>query len=131
MRVAGGSCATHSAAVGPGGAVVVVDVGVVFRRADCDQSGTVDFNDAIFHLRFLFLGENEDVVNGCRDACDSDDSGADDFTDDINTLQVLFLGQGGIPSPGPLPDESHPCGPDPTEGDTADCIVYAPTIACP
>jgi hypothetical protein len=29
MRVAGGSCATHSAAVGPGGAVVVVDVVVV------------------------------------------------------------------------------------------------------
>lgn len=111
--------------------VCVVDIGVTFRRADCDQSGKVDFNDAIFHLRFLFLGENEDVVNGCRDACDSDDSGADDFTDDINTLQVLFLGQGGIPAPGPLPDESHPCGSDPTEGDTADCVVYTPAIACP
>ena len=105
--------------------------GVVFRRGDCDQSGALDFNDAIFHLKFLFLGENEDQVNLCRDACDSDDSGTDDFTDDINSLKFLFLGQGDIPSPGPLPDESHPCGTDLTEGDTTDCVDYSPTIACP
>ena len=104
-----------------------------FRRGDCDQSGTLDFNDAIFHLRFLFLGENEDIVNTCRDACDSDDSGADDFTDDINSLRVLFLGQGEIPEPGPQPDESHPCGPDPTleTPEELTCESYAPTIACP
>ena len=90
---------------------------VIFRRGDCDQSGKVDFNDAIFHLRFLFLGENEEIVNSCKDACDSDDSGVDDFTDDINTLKVLFLGQGDIPAPGPMPDESHPCGVDPTNED--------------
>ena len=105
----------------------------LFRRGDCDQSGTVDFNDAIFHLRFLFLGENEDTVNGCKDACDSNDSGADDFTDDINTLKVLFLGQGVIPEPGPLLDETHPCGLDPTleEPDELTCETYAPTITCP
>ena len=93
----------------------------------------MDFNDAIFHLRFLFLGENEDIVNTCRDACDSDDSGADDFTDDINSLRVLFLGQGEIPEPGPQPDESHPCGPDPTleTPEELTCESYAPTIACP
>ena len=37
----------------------------------------MDFNDAICHLRFLFLGENEDTVNGCKDAGDSNDSGDD------------------------------------------------------
>ena len=102
-----------------------------FRRGDCDQSGKLDFNDAIFHLKFLFLGENEPEVESCRDACDSDDSGADDFTDDINTLRFLFLGQGAIPDPGPLENESHPCGPDPTEGDLTDCVSYAPEFACP
>ena len=108
-------------------------VGQSFRRGDCDQSGKMDFNDAIFHLKFLFLGENEDTVNLCRDACDSDDSGADDFTDDINTLKVLFLGQGNIADPGPLPDETHPCGTDPTleEPEELTCETYAPTITCP
>ena len=105
--------------------------GPVFRRGDCDQSGKLDFNDAIFHLRFLFLGENEAVVNSCRDACDSDDSGDDDFTDDINSLEFLFLGQGAIPVPGPLQDESHPCGEDPSTEDEATCVSYTPTIACP
>ena len=103
----------------------------VFRRGDCDQSGKLDFNDAIFHLRFLFLGENEPEVESCRDACDSDDSGSDDFTDDINSLRFLFLGQGAIPSPGPLPDESHPCGIDPTDDDPLSCEGYSPAIACP
>lgn len=110
--------------------VDVVPVGE-FRRGDCDQSGQLDFNDAIFHLKFLFLGENDDVVNSCRDACDSDDSGADDFTDDINSLRFLFLGQGEILAPGPLPDESHPCGSDPTGGDDATCESYSPDVACP
>jgi len=105
----------------------------VFRRGDCDQSGKLDFNDAIFHLRFLFLGENEEVVNTCRDACDSDDSGTDDFTDDINSLEFLFLGQGAIPAPAPFPDESHPCGTDPTkeEPEELTCDSYTPTFACP
>lgn len=40
-----------------------------FRRGDCDQSGKVDFNDAISHLRFLFFGENKGVVKSCKDAC--------------------------------------------------------------
>jgi hypothetical protein len=108
-------------------------VGTVFRRGDCDQSGKADFNDAIFHLRFLFLGDNTEVVEGCPDACDSDDSGDDDFTDDINLLKFLFLGQGTIPDPGPLPDESHPCGLDPTLEDPEEltCDTYLPTIACP
>ena len=109
------------------------DGGTGFRRGDCDQSGKVDFNDAIFHLRFLFLGENEDIVNACKDACDSDDSGADDFTDDINILKVLFLGQGSIPEPGPFPDESHPCGSDPTleEPEELTCESYEAAIECP
>ena len=102
-----------------------------FRRGDCDQSGKLDFNDAIFHLRFLFLGENDAAVESCRDACDSDDSGEDDFTDDINSLRFLFLGQGSIPDPGPFPDESHPCGIDPTDADVTGCETYSPTVACP
>ena len=107
--------------------------GVLFRRGDCDQSGEVDFNDAIFHLKFLFLGENEDEMARCPDACDSDDSGDDDFTDDINLLKFLFLGQGTIPTPGPLPDESHPCGTDLTleTPEELPCTSYSPTIGCP
>lgn len=107
--------------------------GTGFRRGDCDQSGKVDFNDAIFHLRFLFLGENDEIVNGCKDACDSDDSGSDDFTDDINTLRFLFLGQGSIPEPGPLPDETHPCGADPTveAPEELTCETYEAAVACP
>ena len=80
----------------------------------------------------MFLGENEDAVSLCLDACDSDDSGDDDFTDDINTLQFLFLGSGVIPDPGPM-DTEHPCGIDPTEGgdDVLDCDSYDPVIDCP
>lgn len=106
-----------------------VVVGTNFRRGDCDQSGKADFNDAIFHLKFLFLGANEDSVNLCRDACDSDDSGEDDFTDDINLLRFLFLGQGNIPTPGPLPDETHPCGLDATDDGDVTCDEY--NAACP
>ena len=135
-----GSCAalTEAGCTGQGGTYQGDEVGcesapcaTVFRRADCDQSGKVDFNDAIFHLRFLFLGDNEDLVNGCPDACDSDDSGDDDFTDDINTLRVLFLGQGQIAPPAPLPDESHPCDSDPTDDDDLPCETYVPVVACP
>lgn len=111
--------------------ILVGEPVTVFRRGDCDQSGKLDFNDAIFHLRFLFLGENETKVQTCRDACDSDDSGTDDFTDDINSLQFLFLGQGNIPAPGPMPDESHSCGSDPTDEDEATCVSYTPAVECP
>ena len=103
----------------------------IFRRGDCDQSGVADFNDAIFHLEFLFLGENEDEVNLCRDACDSDDNGVDDFTDDIHLLKFLFLGQGEIPFPGVLADRPHPCGLDPTERDETICVKYDPAVECP
>ena len=112
--------------------------GTPFRRGDCDQSGKLDFNDAIYHLRFLFLGENETQVDICSDACDADDSGMDDFTDDIHILKVLFLGQGVIPPPGPLEDEAHPCGVDPSDEDETTCETYdpltvpnVPGVACP
>jgi len=110
-----------------------VDPGTLFRRGDCDQSGKADFNDAIFHLRFLFLGDNSETVESCPDACDTDDSGEDDFTDDINLLKFLFLGQGTIPTPGPLPDESHPCGTDLTleTPEELPCTSYSPAIGCP
>jgi hypothetical protein len=100
-----------------------------FRRGDCDQSGEVDFNDAIFHLKYLFLGENGEVVDTCRDACDSNDSGDDNFSDDIGTLKYLFLGTSVIPAPG-----VDSCGLDPTEGSNGDirtCETYAPTVPCP
>lgn len=109
------------------GAGVIEQAGSV---AVCeDQAPDPPFNDAIFHLKFLFLGESEETVNSCKDACDSDDSGDDDFTDDIKSLRVLFLGQGAIPGPGLRPDESHPCGVDPTPDDEATCVSY--DAACP
>ena len=52
-------------------------------------------------------------------------------TDVVHSLKVLFLGQGEIPFPGLLPDDSHPCGVDPTMDDVAGCVVYEATIACP
>lgn len=59
----------------------------------------VQFGSFAALSRFLFLGENEGVVNSCKDACDSDDSGSDDFTDDINILKVLFSGGVLFPLP--------------------------------
>ena len=105
------------------------DPGEVFRRGNCDQSGKVDFNDAICHLRFLFLGENEDTVNRCKDSSDSDERGADDFTDDINTLQVLLLGNGKIVDPSLLADETNACGADLTLEEFI-WETYDPTITC-
>ena len=115
---------------GPRWSVSVGDDGDTFRRGDCDQSGGVDFTDFIFFLKYEFLGEEEDVVNSCHDACDTDDSGDDDFTDSIVGLTYLFLGGVEIPAPGPLPDEAHPCGTDPTE-DELTCRSYKPDCSPP
>lgn len=80
--------------------------GSIFRRGEADDSGKVDFNDAILGLEYLFLG---DFIPTCFDAMDSDDNGDVDFTDSIHSLTFLFLGGISIPPPGHLV-----CGMDPT-----------------
>jgi hypothetical protein len=83
-----------------------------FIRGDCDGNGTVDFTDAIFNLKKLFLGQGE---GGCAGACDTDNNGSNDFTDAIVLLVSLFLG--GVEPAAPYPD----CGPDPEDGADSDC----------
>ena len=97
---------------------------------DANGDGLVNITDGGFGLGTLFLGNEP---GPCLDACDTDDSGEDDFTDDINLLKFLFLGQGTIPTPGPLPDESHPCGTDLTleTPEELPCTSYSPAIGCP
>lgn len=93
-----------------------LDPGPMFRRGDCNDSGVVDFTDAIGHLEALFLGTFQ---ISCQDACDSNDDGLADFTDAIRTLEMLFLGRGEIPGPG-----TESCGIDPTDTDELGCAEY-------
>jgi hypothetical protein len=78
---------------------------VLFRRGDCNGSGTFDLTDAVFTFTFLFLGGERPA---CGDGCDADDSGAVNLTDGIYFLNYLFLG--GEPPPAPYPES----GVDPT-----------------
>lgn len=89
-----------------------------FVRGDTDGDGSVDFTDAIRTLEWKFLGAFTPM---CLDAVDANDSGSADFDDAITTLEFLFLSLGMPPSPGPF----H-CGPDPTESDDLDCVLYSP-----
>ena len=90
-----------------------------FVRGDLDQSGIVDFTDAINLLVFLFLGE---YSPRCLKAADADDNGTADFTDAIATLKHLFLGS---PVDLPAPNVNDGCGFDPT-GDALTCLEYEP-----
>ena len=71
---------------------------VGFIRGDCDNSGEVDFTDAIRGLEFLLLGgESLD----CTAACDANFDRGFDFTDAIDTLKFIFLGTEPPPLPWP------------------------------
>jgi hypothetical protein len=83
-----------------------------FIRGDADGSGSLDLNDAIVTLAFLFRGT---PVNACADALDADDSGALDLSDAIRVLVYLFQGGVWIPLPFPGP------GLDPTEDSLPAC----------
>ncbi len=90
-----------------------------FLRGDINGSARIDLSDAVFELRFLFLGGPEPL---CLDAADANDNGHVDIADPIFVLNFLFGGGPAPPPPGPLT-----CGDDPT----TDAFPLCLTAACP
>ncbi len=87
----------------------------VFRRADCNDDGSIDISDAIATLWALFVAG---IDFRCEDACDSNDDGDADLSDVIATLEVLFRSGPMIPLPG-----MYSCGVDPTD-DRIGCETF-------
>jgi hypothetical protein len=87
---------------------------VSFRRGDANADGGLDISDAVFTLRFLFLGGDP---GSCADAADANDDGAVDLSDPVHLLNYLFLGGPEPPPPGLT------CGGDPTP-DLLGCAEY-------
>lgn len=90
---------------------------VCFQRGDADVTGRLDVNDAVFVLRFLFLG-GEDPP--CQKSADAGDDGRLHIGDPVHILTHLFLG--GAPPAEPLGS----CGLDLT-ADPLSCDSY---LAC-
>ncbi len=67
-------------------------------RGDCNADAGVDISDALFTLRFLFLGGS---VPPCKAACEGNEDGRLDISDGIIILRFLF--QSG-PAPGRYPE---------------------------
>jgi len=83
------------------GAIAFAGVpGVVFLRADTNESGRVDISDAIATLTFLFLGGPDPA---CHDRMDANDDGRLDLTDGVFTLEFLFFRGAAPPPPFPAP----------------------------
>jgi hypothetical protein len=77
-----------------------------FLRGDADGSRSLDLNDAVAALEYLFRGG----PIGCASAADTDASGTVDVTDPVALLGWLFQGRAPPPQPFPL------CGPAPPDG---------------
>jgi hypothetical protein len=75
-----------------------------FNRGDADSDGEVAIADAVYSLKYMFVGG----PGGCLDAMDTDDSGELDINDPVMLLLHLFAG--GRPPRPPFPDK----GPDPS-----------------
>lgn len=85
-----------------------------FRRGDSNADTRTDLSDAVYTLRYLFLGEE---APGCADAADVDDDGKLAITDAVYLLNFLFHGGSPIAPPG-----SQTCGPDPTADALSPCL---------
>jgi len=70
-----------------------------FTRGDSNRDRKVDLSDAVFTLRWLFLGEAEP---DCQESADSDRDGAVSLTDAVYLLRHLFLA--GLPPAPPFPE---------------------------
>lgn len=79
----------------------------IFLRGDANTDGYLDISDAIFLLRYLFIGDSALL---CSDAADTNDDGQIDISDAIFTLEYLFISQQGKTLPLPFPE----LGADPT-----------------
>lgn len=93
-----------------------------FLRGDCNTDGGQDIADAVKILAFLFP-VGAPAALPCRDACDANDDGSLNVADAVRLLTALF----GMPSV-PLPAPYTACGPDLSNGDPLDCLVYS---SCP
>src|SRR5213593_1243967 len=80
-----------------------------FIRGDLNATGTVDLNDAVDILAYIFLGE---TVPPCYDAADANDNGLVELSDYVYMVKWIF--SGGPPPPAPYPA----AGIDPTPGTT-------------
>lgn len=88
-----------------------------FDRGDADASGAVDVSDAVWILRYLFLGDPAKLL--CEKSADADDGGSIEMADAVWILRYLFLGDATIPAP------RSACGFDPTE-DALGCESFQP-----
>jgi len=89
-----------------------------FRRGDVDRNSSVEINDAISLLAYLFTGGREPE---CPDAADADDNGTLEITDAIRLLGYHFQGGAVPPVPGP-----SVCGIDPTQDGLGACRSTCP-----
>ena len=103
-----------------------LEAGPSFIRGDCDGDGRVAVGpaDALFLLRYLFLGAEEPP---CLAACDANDDGlwSANIGDAVYLLRFVYTG--GPPPPQPFPI----CGPDSTPGGVQECRSYAPCAQAP
>lgn len=93
--------------------VSVDDSTPLFVRGDCSANGTLNIQDAVLQLNYLFSGTSI----SCQDACDVNDDGSLDLVDPMFEL-LFIMGIGGTP---PLPFEE--CGIDPTN-DQLNCNSF-------
>jgi hypothetical protein len=87
-----------------------------FRRGNANADTTINIDDAVFVLAYLFA---KGALPPCMDAADSNDDGKVDISDAVKTLAHLFA------NTGPLPDPFEQCGPDPTR-DELTCDRFTP-----
>ena len=93
-----------------------------FLRADTDCNGSLEMNDPVSTLSFLFLSGEKPC---CFAAADANGDGKVNISDPIASLHYLYLG--GTPPPAPFPF----CGPQPESvpGELS-CEVSSP-VECP
>jgi hypothetical protein len=91
-----------------------------FRRGDFDGDGSLQLDDAIQLLGYLFIGA---APSSCPDAADVNDSGEIDVADAVWLLGYLFVpGSPLPPAPGPVA-----CGAD----GVSDSFGYCMDASCP
>jgi hypothetical protein len=87
-------------------------VGKLFRRADCNDDGTIDISDAACLLNWLFIGG---ATPGCIAATDINGDAQTDISDATYLLNHLFLGGRAPVAPyevcgtGTLPRDEETC----------------------
>ena len=99
-----------------------------FVRGDSNSDGSINLNDGIVSLNWLFQGGPEP---NCLDAADVDNNGQVLINDAISTFGWLFLGAVAPSPPTPTVAAGYPasdCGPDP-EGGNLGCIDPAATCS--